>query len=213
MIVIGIASVPAGGKSTVAAQLADLGATWINADRIAHQVLQTPEIAAQVTAYFGSSILDQEGKIDRRKLAGLVFGDDDFSRRGLIYLESLIHPLTRQTISQQLAAAKQSNAVAAVLDVPLLFESGWADQCDEIWYIDTAPSIQLAESERRGWTVENLRLRQSRQLSSEEKRQRSTRIIPNHETLKELHTCVEKAWHDCVDSPAIAGSQSSTKNP
>ncbi len=200
MIIIGIVGLPAGGKSTVAAQLAGFGATWINADKIAHEVLQSIEIATLVSDHFGAEVQDSEGKIDRRKLGKLVFGDDDSSRQGLIYLESLIHPKVKQLIALHLAVAEQSNAVAVVLDIPLLFETGWADQCDEIWFIDTLESIQFAEAERRGWTTDNLTLRQSRQLSSDEKRRRSTHILRNHNTLKDLQIQVEQRWHDCLQA-------------
>lgn len=212
MIIIGIVGVPAGGKSTVAAELAALGATWINADRIAHQVLQSPEVVAGVVDFFGPEMVDENGKIDRRQLGNRVFGDDDRSARGLRYLESVIHPPTRRIINEQLAAADAANVPAVVLDIPLLFENGWANQCDEVWFIDTAPAIQLAAAQRRGWSAEALQSRQSRQMPSEEKRRLSTRIIPNHESLQALTSRVKKLWDDCVNASAIERPQSSTEN-
>lgn len=212
MIVIGIVGVPAGGKSTVAAQLADLGATWINADQIAHQVLQSADVAAQVVHYFGADVLDEKGHVDRRKLGAHVFGDDDSAVRGLRYLESLVHPRTAQIIQEKLAAAASANVAAVVLDVPLLFEKQWANQCDEVWYIDTAYPVQLAAAQRRGWTAAELRLRQSRQMSSQEKRRLSTRVISNDESLQVLKSRVEKTWRDCVNASAIEGLQSSSEN-
>jgi len=212
MIVIGVVAVPAGGKSTVAGYLADLGATWINADRIAHDVLQKPEIAAQAIDHFGEKIVASDGRIDRTALGRLVFGDDEHSTQGLRYLESIIHPATRKIILERLIDADRSNSIAAVLDVPLLFESGWANQCDEVWFIDTPESIQAAEAIRRGWTLEKLKLRQSRQLPIEEKRRLSTRLIPNDGTLESLKTRVEKIWTDCVLSTAVDAPQSTSEN-
>ncbi|MGV3483586.1 MAG: dephospho-CoA kinase, partial [Planctomycetaceae bacterium] len=111
-----------------------------------------------------------------------------------------------------LALADAANAPAAVLDIPLLFESGWANQCDEIWFVDTAPAIQRAAAEARQWTPQNLELRQSRQLSSQEKRRLSTRIIPNHEGISALKSHVERLWNNCVNSSAIEGPQSAAEN-
>jgi dephospho-CoA kinase len=207
MKIIGVAAAPAGGKSTVAAHLAELGATWINADKIAHDVLQMPHVLAQIIHHFGSEIMGADGKIDRHKLGKLVFGDDDHSRSGLRYLESLIHPPTRELILKKIAAAREAGSLAVVLDIPLLFENGWASECDEIWFIDTAPEIQNQAAERRGWSAETLARRQARQLSITEKRRLSTRIIPNHGTLSELTGHVDKIWRDCVNASATDTSQ------
>ncbi len=65
MIVVGLVGTPAGGKSTVAAYLQELGATWINADLIAREVLEEDEVQAQVIGHFGSEITDSGGRIDR----------------------------------------------------------------------------------------------------------------------------------------------------
>jgi dephospho-CoA kinase len=77
MIVLGIVGSPAGGKSTVAAYLQELGATWINADQIARGVLEEDEVQQQLIDHFGSDIAASDGRIDRSKLASRVFGDDD----------------------------------------------------------------------------------------------------------------------------------------
>jgi len=207
MVIIGLSSVPAGGKSTVAAHLADLGATWINADRVAHSVLETPAITQLVGDYFGSSIIGSQGQIDRRQLAKKVFGDDDPSRQGLRYLESLIHPSTRQLMTEMITQADQANACAVTLDVPLLFESGWAASCDEILFIDTPQRIQSREAERRGWSAETLILRQSRQMPIEDKRRLSTRSIPNDGALEDLKSQITMFWHELTT--ALARSQES----
>src|SRR5690606_10470998 len=101
MIVIGICGLPAGGKSAVAETLQQLGAVWINADQIAHQVLDVAEVQQQLVRQFGSAILRADGKIDRPRLAAIVFGDDAPARAALRYLESVVHPPTRTMIIQQ----------------------------------------------------------------------------------------------------------------
>lgn len=207
MKIIGVVAAPAGGKSTVAAHLADLGATWIDADKIAHDVLELPSVSVPVIDHFGPDILGSDGKIQRHKLGKLVFGDDDRSRSGLRYLESLIHPPTRELILKRIEEARGAGSRVVVLDIPLLFENGWAAECDEIWFIDTSPEIQNQAAQRRGWSTETLARRQARQLSITEKRRRSTRIIPNYGTLSELTGHVDKLWRDCVNASATDTSQ------
>jgi dephospho-CoA kinase len=212
MVIIGVVAAPAGGKSTVARYLADLGATWINADQIAHQVLQLPHVAAQIIDHFGTDIADANGQINRSLLGAKVFGDDAQSVLGLRYLESVVHPETRQRILEELIQADRVHAPGVVLDVPLLIESGWANQCDEVWYIDTPASIQAQEADRRGWSPEKLRKRQTRQLPLEEKRRLATKLIPNDGTLTDLRMYVEKIWRDCVQASAVDAHQSTSEN-
>ena len=210
MVIIGLASVPAGGKSTVAAHLADLGATWINADRVAHAVLEMPAVSQLVLSYFGPTIIGAQGQIDRQKLAKKVFGDDDSSRQGLRYLESVVHPSTRQLMTEMITQADQANACAVTLDVPLLYESGWAASCDEILFIDTPIQIQSSEANRRGWSEEALNLRQARQWPIEDKRRLSTRIIPNNGTVEDLKSQITIFWQALV---AELGCNSSSQTP
>jgi len=198
MIVIGICSVPAGGKSTVAECLQQLGAVWINADRIAHRVLDVAEVQSQLVRRFGTAILQSDGKIDRPRLGTLVFGDDASARAALRYLESVVHPPTRTMMIQEIAAALQSEAAAVALDVPLLLESQWDLWCDEIWYVDTADTIRQAAAAKRGWTIEMLDQRTARQMHPAEKRRQATRLIANHTTLEQLREQVVTAWRELM---------------
>ncbi len=84
-----------------------------------------------------------------------------------------------------------------VLDVPLLFESGWSERCDEVWFIDTPLETRQQVARERGWTLEQLAAREAKQLAIAEKRARSQRTIPNHATLQELQTAVQNIWVDC----------------
>ncbi len=195
MFVIGLVGSPAGGKSTVAAYLQGLGATWINADLIAREVLEEDEVQQQVIRHFGSEITDNAGRIDRLKLASQVFGDDDRNRAALTYLEGLIHPRTRLIVSARLRALAQQEAVAAILDVPLLFESQWDRFCDEVWCVDSHRSLRLARASKRGWDEDQLRRRETNQISIEEKRRLSNIVIDNNGTLDELHQQIDQHWN------------------
>lgn len=198
MLILGIVGSPAGGKSTVAKHLAELGATWINADQIARGVLEEDPIQRQLIAHFGSDIAGDDGRIDRTKLASLVFGDDASKRPALTYLEGLIHPPTRLIITDRLRSSMRQGAAVAVLDVPKLFESGWDRVCDEIWCVDSDRSIRLARARQRGWDDDQLRQREANQLDIEEKKRLSTVLIYNNGTLDELHETIDRRWSSFI---------------
>ena len=214
MIVIGIVGSPAGGKSTVANSLQELGATWINADLLAREVLEQDETQQKLLDYFGSDIADKSGRIDRAKLAERVFGDDDSSRGGLRYLEGLVHPQTRQLIQQRLRETNRnfSNAAASsglpepvvVLDVPLLFEVGWDRCCDQIWCIDASRDRRLQWATLRGWDDAELQRRESSQLPIPTKRHLSTVVIDNTGTLENLRATIGSLWSSIQKSSSPA---------
>lgn len=208
MILIGISGQPAGGKSAVAAILHRSGAGWVDADRIAHEVLANSDVIARLVMRFGDAILDPDGKIDRRTLGQMVFGDDEKARTALRYLESVVHPETRSRIRAEIANAFNDSKPVVVLDVPLLFESQWDVWCDEVWFIDTPRQTVMDAAKGRGWSVDVLDKRIANQLCVEEKRRLSTRVIDNHGTLKQLQETVEAWWQRVVCGTTESGSKS-----
>ncbi|MGB0598510.1 MAG: dephospho-CoA kinase [Rubripirellula sp.] len=220
MIVIGIVGSPAGGKSTVAEQLEAFGATWINADRLAREVLERGEIQNRLLDHFGADIAGKSGQVDRAKLAAVVFGDDDSSRRALTYLEGVIHPETRRLIELRLDEAQHSGASKSaslaqpivMLDVPLLFEVGWDRCCDQVWCVDADPAVRLQRAAERGWNEGELHRRESNQLKIEEKRRLSNVVIENNGTLDKLHETVTQLWRS-IESDAAATTDDSHCQP
>ncbi len=212
MIVIGIVGSPAGGKSTVATRLQDLGATWINADQIARSVLESADVQSQLVARFGSAILGKDGMIDRARLADIVFGDDDRSRDALNYLQGLTHPPTRAKILATLQQCHRQNVDVSILDVPLLFESHWDTSCDAVWCVDCPFEIRLARAANRGWDASELKRREHNQLSIEEKRRRSTLILDNSDSLQHLIQQVDAAHQLLIDRMLIDRSSRNESN-
>lgn len=204
MIVLGIVGSPAGGKSTVAGRLVELGATWINADLIAKGVLERADVQADLKLHYGSVIVDKNGSIDRAKLASLVFGDDDASRRRLEYLESRVHPETKKLITDQLVRCEKRGDPVAILDVPLLFESSWDRSCDEIWCVDADEDIRIERVKSRGWTPQQLHEREKNQLDISEKKRLSTHIIVNNGTITELDETISKLWNSLIGRHSAA---------
>ncbi|WP_237607168.1 dephospho-CoA kinase [Roseimaritima sediminicola] len=178
-----------------------LGAQWFDADRLAHQVLQQTAIQRRLQEHFGPQVL-ADGQVDRRWLASQVFGADPVSRERLEYLEAIIHPPTRLLLQERLFDAAENHAIAALLDVPLLFESGWDLWCDCVWCLDTPLQRRRQWISQRGWTDEELDRREGRQLSLAEKKRRSTHVIINDSDLTALQEKVRRLWDQLVDGAA-----------
>lgn len=119
MRVLGLTGGIGSGKSTVARRFAELGATVIDADQLAREVVEpgTPGLA-EVVETFGPSVLDDQGRLDRRALGRIVFEDEAARRR----LEALLHPRIAERTRERLSAARAAGAPLVVHDVPLLFE-------------------------------------------------------------------------------------------
>lgn len=156
MIVVGLVGRIGAGKSTVARRFAELGATVIDADRLAHEALAESSVVDAVVARFGPGVRDASGRIDRAALAGLVFGATPAHDAALADLESIVHPRVRRRIEGLLAAG---TAPATVLDVPLLVQAGWADLCTDLVVVDCEESVRRGRLEARGWAPEQIAAR------------------------------------------------------
>lgn len=185
-LVIGIIGPPCSGKSTVARIIESRGGVWIDADTIAKKQLGEPEVITALVACFGADILASDGSISRGRIADLVFGDDEESHQRLKALESVIHPRTHKEIQSQMRDAVAQAVPYVILDIPLLLESGWEHDCDQVWCMHIAPDRHAELLAARGWSPAELARREQRQLPWEEKRRRSTWVIENNGTIDEL---------------------------
>ncbi|KAA5545964.1 dephospho-CoA kinase [Roseiconus nitratireducens] len=194
VIVLGIVGTPAGGKSTVASLLQQWGAEWINADLIARECLGRPEVVQQLRERFGPQVLSEDQTVNRKAIANLVFGDQPEQHAARRFLESLVHPRTRLEIMRRIESAADCRKRAALLDVPLLFESGWDLACDAIWCVDATRENRLTRARDRGWDSLELDRRESNQLAIETKSRLSNLVMRNDSTLKALAEIVEREW-------------------
>jgi dephospho-CoA kinase len=159
VILVGLFGKIAAGKSVLASTLADHGAVVVDADRVAHQVLQTPEVCEALAARFGRDLLDQEGHIRRSVLAAIVFRPGPEAAQALEDLEALVHPLIRRRIENEIEQIRSSHSTSAeqlviVLDIPLLVQSGWADRCDRIIEVLCNEGVRVERLQNRGWSAE-----------------------------------------------------------
>ncbi len=194
MILIGLTGSPAAGKSTVADLLTEEGADWVNADLIARECLNEPQVSGALADRFGQSVIDLDGRVNRKVLAGYVFGDEPEKQAALAFLESLVHPKTREVILDRIVAASDLPCPAILLDVPLLFESGWDLACDLVWCVTSSWENRVERATKRGWSAADLARREARQLSIEEKCRLSNRVMRNDATLEALREIVLHEW-------------------
>ena len=161
MIVIGLVGRIGAGKSTVARMFAALGAEVIDADAVAHEVLDEPEVRAAVVDRFGGEVVDAAGRVARAALAARVFGPTPDHATALADLEAIVHPPVRTRIAARLAALRAAEEVdgrrrVAVLDVPLLVQSGWDAACDRLVLVACAEPVRRARLAARGWSPEQI---------------------------------------------------------
>ena len=128
MLIIGLTGPTGAGKGTFS-QIAvrAFGAEHIDTDKIARQVVEPGSAGlAALVGYFGNGILRADGSLDRKKLAAIVFSD----RSKLAALNGITHPLVEKEVEKRLADARERLCPFAVIDAPLLFESGEDKLCD-----------------------------------------------------------------------------------
>jgi dephospho-CoA kinase len=159
MIIIGLIGRTGAGKSTVARRFAVHGGHVIDADRIAHQVLEEPDVIHQIADRFGTDVLDADGHIRRRAVADRVFGPTPDHVRELDWLEMLVHPRVHSRIDAELAALEARDqarippgvGTVVVLDVPLLVQAGWADRCDRLVEVNCSEEVRRQRLAARRW--------------------------------------------------------------
>jgi len=156
MFVVGIVGRVGSGKSTVARRLAERGAEVVDADLLAHAVLEEPDVQRAIAARFGGDVLDAAGRVHRPTLAARVFGPDRAA--DLAAFEAIVHPGVRRRIEARLDQLRRTDAVV-VLDVPLLVQAGWADLCTDLVVVDCDDSVRRGRLAARGWSAEQIAAR------------------------------------------------------
>jgi dephospho-CoA kinase len=191
MLRVGLSGGIGSGKSTVARALARRGAIVIDADAIAREVVERgePGLAAVVERY-GPEVLDAEGRLDRPKLAALVF-DDAAARADL---NAIVHPAVGAEIVRRMQELGETDEVV-ILDVPLMVESKNAYPVAGLLVVDVDPEIALERLvAHRGMREDDVRARMGRQASRDERLARADRVIDNSGTPDDLVAQVDAAW-------------------
>lgn len=145
-LTIGVTGGIASGKSAVAQAFAAHGIPWVDADDVAREVVEPGEPAlAEIAEHFGTGVLDDKGRLDRRALRAIVFADERERR----WLEAATHPRIRQRLLERLERMRRSGAPYHLLVSPLLFESGQHELADRCLVIDAPERLQISRTASR----------------------------------------------------------------
>jgi dephospho-CoA kinase len=186
MLSVGLTGGIATGKTAVVAMLRELGCRVLEADKIAHQMIEPDGPAyAEVVREFGRGIITPEGLVDRQKLGPIVFADP----ARLARLNAIVHPPVLAEQSRQLVAIGQADPHAiAVVEAALLIEAGFDKKLEFIVVTWCTPEQQLerltAPGTGRGLSMEQARQRIAAQMPIEEKRRRADEVIDCSGTLE-----------------------------
>ncbi len=171
MMVLGLTGSIGMGKSTTARLFSEAGIPVYDADATVHAIYEG-EAAPVIEAAFPGTTAG--GKVDREKLSAKVVHDAAAMKR----LEQIVHPLLQAYRRAFLEQAERSGATVAVVDVPLLFETGGERDVDAVVVVTTTPEVQRERILARGnMTSEKLKAIQARQLPDAEKRERADFVV------------------------------------
>jgi dephospho-CoA kinase len=189
MLRYGLTGGIASGKSTVAKMLREMGFPVLEADHIAHQVIEPGQPAyAEVVATFGDEILDPDKRINRSRLGAVVFND----RARLDQLNAIVHPRVEQEMIRQLAELAQTgDHAAAFVEAALIFEANLQKKLDGVVVAWCLPEQQLARLIERGLSEPEARKRIAMQMPVQEKLALATDKIDCSGSLQETRRQVE----------------------
>lgn len=203
MFLVGLTGGIAAGKSTVADLWQELGAEIIDADELAREVVQPGSLGlTEIVKLFGSDILQADGALDRKALAGKVFGNIK-NRKAL---ESITHPLIRDLASKKIAS---SIFPVVVYAIPLLVESKSDLPFDYVVTVEAPASDQIERMiEHRGMSKVEAAQRIAAQATPAERANVSDRILSSNQSLKLLLKDARIAWNDIELAAAEKAEQS-----
>ena len=195
--IIGIMGGIGSGKSTVAAEFAKLGCKVIDADKIAHKLLDRDDVKEKIVALFGREVGDSSGNIDRKRLGEIVFADHN----KLTTLNGIIHPLVIEHVEELIEQYKQQNQIKAiVLDMPLLVEIGWAERCNKLIFIDCKEKIRAKRAEKMGFDKNQLKNRENFQISLDNKETLADNTIENNSDFSAMVRQVADIFSDIMNN-------------
>ena len=195
MIVLGLTGSIGMGKSTTAKLFAEAGVPVYDADATVH-LLYEGEAAPAIEAAFPGTTVD--GKVDRTRLSACVVHDPAAIKR----LEQIVHPMLGASRQKFLQDAEQSGAPVAVVDVPLLYESGGEKRVDAVVVVTTSPEIQHERIlTRDNMTAEKLEAILARQMPDAEKRKRADFVVDTSHGLDPVRARIRDILAEAAKMP------------
>jgi dephospho-CoA kinase len=202
MLQVGLTGGLSSGKSTVAGFFKELGATVFDADEIVAK-LYRPDGAGAAAArdLFGEAVLDTGGRVDRLRIAEIVFKDP----RRRHDLEERIHPLVKREIENRFAQARAAGAPVAVAEVSQLLEAGTESNFDRVLLVVAPEAERVRRWEASGGDSEDARRRIAAQIRPDAAAARATDVLVNDGTVEDLRRKVEALYGRWLEGKAIRG--------
>ncbi len=199
MFVLGLTGSVGMGKTTTAKFFAEEGVPVHDADAAVHRLYESEAVAAIEAAFPGSTA---GGKVDRTKLGQAVLGKPEQMRR----LEAIVHPLVAQARERFLADAEKKGAKIAVLDIPLLFETGGEKRCDAVVVVSAPENVQKQRTfERPGMTEEKFQALLCKQMPDAEKRERADFVVDTSKGFEAARAQVREILRAVAKMPKRTG--------
>jgi dephospho-CoA kinase len=175
------------------------GAAVIDSDELNRAELSRPEVIRRLRLWWGDSVLDNDGRVDRARVAEIVFHDPEQRIR----LEQLLHPRIARERERLIETHQRDDAVVAiVLDTPLLVESNLVRRCDVVVFVDAEFEVRRERAvAHRGWSEEDWMRREKSQNALDKKRERADYVLVNNSSdlaqlCADVRTLFEKVVSD-----------------
>src|SRR3954451_8730906 len=195
MIILGLTGSIGMGKSTTAKLFAEAGVPVYDADATVHMLYEGEAVPAIEAAFPGTTV---DGKVDRARLSAQVVHDPAAMKR----LERIVHPMLRAYHQKFLDDAERAGAPVAVVDVPLLFETGGEKRVDAVVVVTAAPEIQRERIlARDNMTAEKLDAILARQMPDAEKRQRADFVVDTSHGLEPVRHRIRDILTEAAKMP------------
>lgn len=195
MLLLGLTGSIGMGKSTTAKLFEEAGVPVYDADATVHKVYEGEAVPAVEAAFPGSTA---GGKVDRQKLSVMVVNNAEAMK----LLETIVHPMLRSHQLKFLSDAEKSGAPVAVLDVPLLYETGGEARVDAVVVVTTTPEIQRERIlARDNMTPDKLDAILARQLPDAEKRKRADFVVDTSHGLEPVRQRIREILGEVVKMP------------
>ncbi|GGE90932.1 dephospho-CoA kinase [Pseudoalteromonas gelatinilytica] len=185
--VLGLTGGIGSGKSAISAMFEEFGIQVVDADIVAREVVEPGSLGLKkITEHFGGEILTSNGTLDRAKLRAIIFADESQKQ----WLNSLLHPLIRETMLSQL---KLATSHYVILVAPLLFENGLEKYCNHTLLIDVPVDVQITRTTARDNVSDELAKQIiASQMSRADKKQKAGDILDNNRPLEEVKADVQE---------------------
>lgn len=178
LVLLGLTGGIGSGKSTASKSLCEvLDALHVDADRIVGELLQSPEVLSQIEVALGKAVTTGAGCVDRNLLSAVIFHDDEARQA----VEEVLHPAVRRQVWQELVDREaEQPASFAILDVPLLRESGLDRICDSVLHVEVLAAERCRRAcSRHGWTEAQWQSREDAQMPVDRKAALADAILKN----------------------------------